>query len=256
MPAMIRLVAVVLLLCCGSATAQKVTVAAAADLKSCMDTLVAAYRHDRPGAEIDVSYGSSGNFATQIGQGAPFDLFFSADIAYPQALQQQGLTAAAPQVYAIGRLVLWSATRDASRLTLADLARDDIAKVAIANPQHAPYGKRAEEALRAAGAWDAVQPKLVLGENIAQAAQFAATGNAQVGVIALSLALSPPLAQRGGYALVPEGMHQPLQQAFVLTRHGGGNAEARAFAVYVQTPPARALMTRFGFALPGPAPAP
>jgi len=249
-----RFAALALLLIAGSVHAEKFTVAAAADLKFCMDELVATYQREHAGVQIDVSYGSSGNFATQIEQGAPFDLFFSADVSYPRALQQKGLTGGEPSVYAIGRLVLWSATRDATKLSVADLAHADIGKVAIANPQHAPYGKRAEEALHAAGVWEAVQPKLVLGENIAQTAQFAASGNADVGLIALSLALNPELARQGGYALVPESLHQPLQQAFVLTQHGADNVAAKAFAEYVQGAPARALMASYGFALPGETP--
>ena len=231
--------------------AQKVTIAAAADLKFCLDELVVAFKHEHAQTEFDVVYGSSGKFKTQIEQGAPFDLYFSADSAYPRELRKAGLAATDARVYAVGRIVLWSATLDAGKLTLADLVRSDIAKIAIANPQHAPYGKRAEEALRAAGVWDAVQPKLVLGENIAQTAQFVQSGNAQVGIIALSLALNPQLAKQGGYALVPAALHQPLEQAFVITQHGAGNALAAAFADYVQSSAARAVMVRYGFALPG-----
>ena len=240
-----------LLIAAGAAHAEKITIAAAADLNFCMDELVAGFRHDHHDAEVDVAYGSSGNFKTQIEQDAPFDLYFSADIAYPRALREAGLAASEPRVYAVGRIVLWSVTLDASKLTLADLTRADIAKVAIANPQHAPYGKRAEEALHAAGVWESVQPKLVFGENIAQTAQFVQSGNAQVGIIALSLALNPQLAEHRGYALIPASLHQPLEQAFVVTRRGAGNALAQAFADYVQTPPARAVMVRYGFALPG-----
>jgi molybdate transport system substrate-binding protein len=226
-------------------------IAAAADLKFCMDELVAQFRGNHAGAAIDVSYGSSGNFATQIRQGAPFDLFFSADIEYPRGLAKDGFAASEVRPYARGRIVLWSATIDATKLTLADLARADIGKVAIANPQHAPYGKRAEEAMRASGVWDKVEARLVFGENIAQTAQFVESGNAGVGIIALSLALNPELARRGGYWLIPDELHQPLEQAFMMTRHGADNALAETFAEYVQTAQARALMARYGFALPG-----
>lgn len=228
-----------------------ITIAAAADLKFCMDELVAEFRSSHADAAIDVSYGSSGNFATQIRQGAPFDLFFSADIEYPRQLARDGFAASEVRRYAVGRIVLWSTTIDATRLTLADLARADIGKVAIANPQHAPYGKRAEEALRASGVWDKVEARLVYGENIAQTAQFVESGNARVGIIALSLALNPELAHRGGYSLIPDELHQPLEQAFMITRRAADNALAATFADYLQTPHARALMARYGFALPG-----
>jgi molybdate transport system substrate-binding protein len=246
-----RVLAFVMSLCCAhAAAAESIAIAAASDLKLCMDELAAQFRNARAGTDVDVSYGSSGNFATQIRQGAPFDLYFSADVAYPRALARDDLVASPVRPYAIGRIVLWSASLDASRLTLAELTRPDIARIAIANPRHAPYGKRAEEALRASGVWERVQDKLVLGENISQAAQFAQTGNAQVGIIALSLARGPSMAS-GHYTLVPDSLHEPLEQAFVVTRHGENNAAAQAFAAYVQTPAARAILVRHGFALPG-----
>lgn len=230
--------------------AERITIAAAADLKFAMDELVAAFRVLHPEDHIEVAYGSSGKFHTQIRQGAPFDLYFSADIAFPRELAALGLAASDVRLYAIGRIVIWSALEDASRLTLADLAAPRFRRIAIANPDHAPYGKRAVEALQAAGAWEAVQPRLVLGENIAQAAQFVQTGNAQVGIIALSLALNPELASRGAHALIPDTLHEPLEQGFIITRRAEGNALARSFAAYMESPPARAVMTRYGFVLP------
>jgi len=234
-----------------SVAKDSVLIAAAADLKSCLDKIVVAFKQEHRDAAVDVSYGSSGNFSAQIHQNAPFDLFFSADIDYPRALAADGFAGSAVVPYAVGRIVLWSATLDASKLALSDLDRVDITRVAIANPQHAPYGKRAQEALRASGMWDKVQPKLVLGENIAQTAQFVQSGNAQVGIIALSLARSPELAQKGGYSLIPDSLHTALDQAFILTRHGADNALARSFADYVQSAPARKVMIESGFSLPG-----
>ncbi|NDY93573.1 molybdate ABC transporter substrate-binding protein [Ideonella livida] len=233
------------------AQAAPLTVAAAADLKFAMEEVVEAFKARQPGAEVAVVYGSSGKFHTQIQQGAPYDLFFSADIALPQSLARAGLAASPVRPYAVGRLVLWSATRDARGMTLASLADPSITRVAIANPRHAPYGQRAEEALRAAGVWEQVAPKLVYGENIAQAAQFVQTGNAQVGVIAQSLALHPELQARGGHALVPEALHSPLAQGFIITRRGQDHPLAVRLAEFMQTPVARGLMLKYGFALPG-----
>lgn len=231
--------------------AGKITIAAAADLQFCLDEIVAAFRQAHADASIDVVYGSSGNFKTQIEQGAPLDLYFSADIAFPRALATAGMAASQVQPYAIGRLVLWSMSLDARTLRIADLARADIGKVAIANPKHAPYGKRAEEALRASGVWDEVEGKLVYGENIAQTTQFVQSGNAQIGIIALSLAMSPQMKGKGSFSLVPANLHQPLEQGFIVTRRAGDNALARAFADYMLTPAARQVMVRYGFALHG-----
>src|SRR5260221_10699655 len=161
-----------------SFASEKLTIAAAADLKFCLDEIVATFKKSHTNADIDVIYGSSGNFKTQIEQGAPFEVYFSADIEFPRELAKAGLAASDVQPYAIGRLVLWSPVMDATTMRLSDLVRSDIQKIAIANPQHAPYGKRAEEALRASGLWEKVQPKLVLGENIAQTTQFVQSGNA------------------------------------------------------------------------------
>ncbi|WP_240097788.1 molybdate ABC transporter substrate-binding protein [Thermomonas flagellata] len=239
------------LLLAGAASAGALTVAAAADLKFALDEIVAAYRKAHPQDRIQVVYGSSGKFHTQIQQGAPYDLFFSADIAYPQALVRDGHALAPVRPYAFGRIVLWSRSRDASRMTLASLTDPAIRRIAIANPKHAPYGKRAEEALRAAGLWERVQPKLVFGENVAQTAQFVQTGNADVGIIALSLALSPVLAREGGHWTIPDRLHAPLEQGYVITRRAADNPTARQFAAYMASPAARAVMARYGFVLPG-----
>jgi molybdate transport system substrate-binding protein len=231
--------------------AEKITVAAAADLKFAMAEIVAAFTRENPADQVDVVYGSSGNFNAQIQQGAPFDLFFSADIALPKELAKSGFAASGVIPYALGRIVLWSATQDATKLTLRSLDDPKILRIAIANPKHAPYGKRAEEALRAAGVWESVEPKLVYGENIAQTAQFVQSGNAQAGIIALSLALSPELAAKGGYYLIPDTLHAPLEQGFIVTKRAERNALAKRFAHYMGTKPARAVMSAYGFALPG-----
>jgi molybdate transport system substrate-binding protein len=234
-----------------SVSAEKITIAAASDLRYCLDEVFADFRKAHPGDEVDVVYGSSGKFKTQIEQGAPFDLFFSADIAFPRDLLKANLAAGEVHPYATGRLVLWSKTIDAKNLKVTDLTRDDIRKIAIANPQHAPYGKRAEEALRAGGVWEKVEGKLVLGENIAQTAQFAESGNAQVGMIALALVLGPEMAGKGSYNLVPDTLHEPLEQGFVITKRAADNPLAKAFADYMGSQQTRAVMVRYGFALPG-----
>lgn len=233
------------------AYAEKITIAAAADLKFAMDEIVTAFNRSHTGNEVQIVYGSSGKFHTQIQQGGPYDLYFSADIAYPRELAKQGLAASDVKSYGVGRIVLWSSEMDAAKMTLASLADPKIHRIAIANPKHAPYGKRAEEALRAAGLWDKLQSKLVFGENISQAAQYVQSGNAEVGIIALALVLNPELLKKGGYYLVPENLHHPLEQGFIVTRRGAGKPLARQFAEYMGSKPVRGVMTKYGFALPG-----
>lgn len=231
---------------------EKITVAAAADLKFAMEEIVLLFNETHPADKIETVYGSSGKFHTQIRQGAPYDLYFSADIAYPRALAAEGLAASAVQTYAVGRIVLWRPLPDTEKMTLNDLGNPAIRKIAIANPRHAPYGKRAEEALRSAGLWNKVEHKLVYGENVAQTAQFVQTGNAQIGIIALSLALSPELGKQGSYALIPEKLHQPLEQGFIITRRAANNPLALTFTRFVMSREARTIMKRYGFALTSP----
>jgi len=229
---------------------EQITIAAAADLKFALDEIVVLYKSTHPAAKISIIYGSSGQFSMQIRLGAPYDIYFSADVVYPRALKAEGFGSSEVQPYAVGRIVLWSPVRDASKMTLTDLADPSLRKIAIANPRHAPYGRRAEEVLKAAAVWEKVESKLVYGENVAQAAQFVQSGNAQVGIIALSLALSPELAKQGGYALIPDRLHQPLEQGFIITRRAAANSLAHAFARYMTGKEARIIMTRYGFELP------
>ena len=233
------------------AHAEKITIAAAADLKFAMDEIVTSFKRGRPNREVVLIYGSSGKFQTQIQQGAPYDLYFSADIGYPRELAKKGFAASEVTPYAFGRIVLWSNIMDAAKMTMATLTDSKFTRVAIANPKHAPYGKRAEEALRSSGLWEKLQPKLVFGENIAHTAQFVQTGNAQVAVIALSLALNPELSIKGGYFLIPDNLHQPLEQGYIITKLGGDKPLARQFADYMSSKEARAIMTKYGFVLPG-----
>jgi molybdate transport system substrate-binding protein len=239
------------LLFAAPARADQITVAVAAGFKFAMDEIVTQFKKDNPGDEVGVVYGSSGKVHAQIKQAAPYDLFFSADIAFASDLVKSGLAASGVKTYAIGRIVLWSATEDATKMTLANLTDPKITHIAIANPKHAPYGQRAEEALRASRLWDKVKSKLVYGENITQTAQFVQTGNAQVGIIALSLAVNPELASKGGYWLIPDKLHQPLEQGFIITKRAAGSALAKRFARYMDSKSARAIMTKYGFVLPG-----
>ncbi|HMO52099.1 MAG TPA: molybdate ABC transporter substrate-binding protein [Kiritimatiellia bacterium] len=228
----------------------RLTIAAAADLRYALDEIITAYRQHHAGAEVEVIYGSSGKITTQILNGAPFDVFFSADIAYPERLFREKFAVTEPRVYALGRIVLWSKRHEASTLTLHDLTRKDIRRIAIAQPAHAPYGLRAREALIAAGIWDEIQPKLVFGENIAHAAQMAQSEAADVGIIALSLALFPDLA-RHGYHLIDADLHAPLTQGYVITRYGRENPLAHDFSAFMNGDPARTIMESYGFVLPG-----
>lgn len=234
------------------------TVAAASDLQFAL-TEVAERFHAETGKTVRLNFGSSGNFRRQIAQGAPFELFLSADEAYVQALHAQGLTEGAGVRYAQGRLV-WlqragafeldeSAPLAAVEAVLA--AHDNPAadsRIALANPDHAPYGVAARQALEHAGLWQAVQPLKVLGENVSQAAQFALSSDSRGGLVAYSLALSPALKARSDYVLIPEEWHAPLNQRMALIR--GAGETAQEFYAYMQDNSARRILADYGFVLP------
>jgi molybdate transport system substrate-binding protein len=235
-----------------AAYAGTLLVAAASDLVYCIDELGAAFSEEVPGAEVRVSTGASGNFFAQIKRGAPFDVFMSADMDYPRRLAREGAAdPASLATYAIGRLAVW--TLDA-RFDVGQgmrvFADRRLARVAIANPEVAPYGRAARAALVRHGVWDALQGKLVIGENIAQAAQFVQTGNAQLGIVSLATVLSPRLKGVGRYYLVPEGGIAPIEQGAIVTRHGQGNPLAARFVRFLQTGRAQAILVRSGFGLP------
>lgn len=240
----------VLLISLGAAHAGSATIAAAATLRYALDEISPQFTKVT-GHSLKVAYGSSGNFYSQIKQGAPFDVFLSADMVFPQKLLDEKLAASPVLPYAEGRLVLLLPRE--SRLkpdgTLADLAaalKDGrLSKLAIANPTVAPYGMRAQEALMHADLWATAKPRLVMGENIGQATQFVASGAAQAGLVALSLALAPELVERTQYALVPREWHQPLVQGMVLIRPD--NPAAKAFSDFMNTAPARAVLKKYGY---------
>ncbi len=230
-----------------SAQAQEMTIAAASDLKFALDDIHTEFRKSFPNDKVNVIYGSSGKFSQQIEHGAPFDLYFSASKKYPDDLAQKGFAATEPKLYALGRVVLWSARHDATSISLKDLTDDKYRKVAIASPDHAPYGVRAMEALKHEGVWEALQAKIVIGENIAHTAQLIEQGAADIGIIAYALALNPQLAKKGGYTMIPQEMHQHLEQAYIITNKGKDNSVAYRFADFMTTKKAHEIMIKYGF---------
>jgi molybdate transport system substrate-binding protein len=240
-------------LAAGPAAADLARVAAASDLQFALEEITVAFARET-GHEVRLTFGSSGNLARQIRAGAPFDLFFSADEAYVATLEQAGRTDGAGTLYAIGRIVVFAprgspVPLDGELAGLRDAFKAGrVRRLAIANPEHAPYGRAAREALEHAGAWALAQPRLALGENVSQAAQFALTGAAEAAIIALSLALTPAFRHKGEYALIPEPMHAPLRQRMVLVR-GAGRA-ARELYRFVESAPARVILARYGFGAP------
>jgi len=240
------------------ACAQELRVAAASDLQFVMPELAAQFEK-QSSVRLNVTYGSSGNFFSQIQSGAPFDLFFSADMDYPRRLVSGGL--AEPDTlfqYALGQIVIWAPANsnlDPERDYWKALLDPSVQKIAIANPEHAPYGRAAVAALKKAGLYDLLQTKLVYGENISQAAQFVQSGNAQAGLLALSLALSPAMRD-GKRWQIPGDLHPPIQQAAVVLKSSSGPHAARAFLEFLKTPPARSTLSHFGFQIPSASPTP
>ena len=234
------------------AQAGTLVVAAASDLVYCIDELSAAFRKQVPGAEVKVSTGASGNFFAQIKRGAPFDVFMSADMDYPRQLAREGAAdPASLQPYAIGRLAVWTLDPrfDPAR-GMQVFADPRLGRVAIANPEVAPYGRAARAALRHHGLWQQVEGKLAMGDNVAQAAQFVQTGNAQIGIVSLATVLSPRMQGVGRHYVVPQEGLAPLEQGAVLTRHGKDNPLAARFMQFLHTKAARDILQRSGFGLP------
>jgi molybdate transport system substrate-binding protein len=231
------------------ASSEELSVAAAADLNFALRDIAWQYQRDT-GNTLKISYGSSGNFFTQIKNGAPFDLFFSADIAFPNQLESAGLTEAGSLYqYATGKIVLWvpnGSKLDLSR-GLSVLLDPSIKKIALANPKHAPYGRAAQAALRKNGLYDRLQSKLVLGENISQTAQFVETGNADIGILAQSLVTVPTMQSRGRYVEIPSELYPPLQQAVVILKSSPKQATAKQFLEYLKGPAAKAILQKYGF---------
>jgi molybdate transport system substrate-binding protein len=252
MSLMRKLLALVLLLAGTLATAQEITVAAAADMSTALPELVSAYTK-KTGQTVKLSFGASGNLTNQIRNGAPFDVFFSADEQYPQQLIGEGLASKDTLYrYAVGRLVLW-VPRDSQlnldKLGIKALLDPSIKKISIANPATAPYGRAAEAALRHFEIYDQVSGRLVLGENVSQAAQFVESGNAQAGLIALSHALAPAMKDKGRYWTVPLDAYPTLNQAVVVISKSKQQEAARKFLDFLRGPEASSLLTSCGFSL-------
>jgi molybdate transport system substrate-binding protein len=236
----------------GLCAAQEITVAAAADLQFVMQDVAVRFQSET-GKSVKMIYGSSGNFAQQLQNGAPFDMFFSANLDYPKQLEAAGLTE--PDTfyqYAIGKIVVW--VPNDSKLNISSglkaLLDPSVKKIAIANPQHAPYGKAAVAAMQKENIYDQVMNKFVLGENISQTASFVASGSADVGIVALSLALSPNMKDKGRYTEVPAGEYPPIEQACVIIRSSKNKAIAEQFQNFVQSSMIRELFQKYGFAIP------
>jgi len=246
-----NLVAFIALICAYEicATAQSITVAAAADLQFAMQDVAAQFQKET-GKEVKLIYGSSGNFFQQLQNGAPFDMFFSANLDYAKKLEAAGLTEPGSYYqYARGRIVIW-VPKD-SQLDLSSdmnvLLNPSIKKIAVANPVHAPYGQAAVAAMQKEGIYDKVKDKFVLGENISQTASFVMSGAADVGIVALSLAVSPNMKDKGRYFEVPAGDYPPIDQACVILGSSKNKDAARQFLSFIKTAVAADTMKKYGF---------
>jgi molybdate transport system substrate-binding protein len=240
----------------GFCEAQQITVAAAADLQFVMQDIAARFQKDT-GKSVKLIYGSSGNFFQQIQNGAPFDMFFSANLDYAKKLEAAGLTEPGTfYQYAVGKIVIWVPSDSKLDVSsgLQALLNPAINKIAIANPQHAPYGQAAVAAMKKENIYDKVADKLVLGENISQTASFVISGSADVGIVALSLALSPNMKDKGRYAEVPSGDYPPIEQACVVLKSSQHKDTAKALLNFIKTPAIAALFRTYGFDVPSGSP--
>jgi len=234
------------------APAGTVSVAAAANLSFALDALDAAFRQAAPEVAVTSMTAASGDIVAQVEHGAPYDVFLSADLHFPQVLvdaghaDRQTLT-----TFAVGQLVLWTTRADVALPDVGSVVRDPLVrKLAIANQRTAPFGRAAEQALRHLGLWTDAEPKLVVGESISQTTQFVATGNADAGFVALSVVLAPKLKGKGRYLEVSPDLYDPLDQGAIITRHGAANPAARRYLAFLQGPAARAILVSFGYRLP------
>lgn len=229
--------------------AQEITVAAAADLQFPMQDVAARFQKET-GKTVKVIYGSSGNFFQQIQNGAPFDMFFSANLDYPKKLEAAGLTEPGSYYpYARGKIVIWAPKESKVDLSsgMQVLLNPAVKKIAIANPQHAPYGQAAVAAMQKENVYEKVKDKVVLGENISQTASFVVSGAADLGIVALSLALSPNMKDKGRYVEIPAGEYPPIEQACVILSSSKNKDTARQFLSFIRTPATGELLKIYGF---------
>ena len=234
---------------CGkkAASPQEIKVGAAADLAFAFKEVGAAFTK-KTGKQVTFTFGSTGQLAKQISEGAPYDMFAAANVSFVDEVVKAGACDESTKaMYARGRIVVWTKT-PTPIAKLEELTDGRFVKVAIANPEHAPYGRAAQQAMESAGIWDQMKPKLVFGENVQQTLQFAQTGNTEASIAALSLA---KVTEGGSYLLIDEKLHKPIDQALVVCKHGGNAGVAKDFAAFVNSDEGRAIMKRFGFLLPG-----
>ena len=228
-------------------------VAAAADLNPALNDIAEQFQK-KTGVPIRLSFGASGSLTQQIQNGAPYDLFFSADMEYPRQLIAQGKAdAASLRKYSSGKLVLWvpaNSPLDVERKGMEALLDGSVKKIALANPQHAPYGRAAVAALKHAGLYGRLSERFVMGENVSQAAQFVESGNAQAGFVALAHALSPAIKGTGKFWVVPAGYYPPLEQGVVVVSSSHHKNEAADLIEFLRSPEASAMLRRYGFTLP------
>lgn len=253
----LALLELLVLLCSGCAARQpnhELTIAAAADLQFAIPEITTAFSSQFPGVVIRTTYGSSGSFFAQIQERAPFDLFLSADVSYPRELVRRGLAIEGTEfTYAIGRIVIWAPAAspiDVEKLGMNALRDASAQHIAIANPQHAPYGKAAEAAMQSLGVYDDARGKLVYGENISQTLQFTQSGAADIGIVALSLALAPSVQGRGRYWEIPTTAYPRMEQGGVILKSAKDVNAARSFRSFLLGAQGRAILKRYGFYLP------
>ncbi len=250
---MFRVFVAFLLLAVCPAKGGEITVAAASDLKFALDELIGEFHEKHPETKVKVSYGASGNFHAQIRNGAPYDIYFSADIEYPRKLAEAGMALDGEVFrYAVGRVVVWVPEKspiDVEKLGIRALEAEAAKRIAIANPRHAPYGAAAVAAMKKLGVYESVEKRLVLGENIAQAAQFVQSGAADIGVIALSLAMAPQM-EGGKYWTVPLDAYPKLEQGGMILKATKSPKEAKALRDFVFGEHGRGVLKRYGFSMP------
>lgn len=233
-----------------SVSAQKLNVAAAANLRYVLEEIKTAYIKQNPKAKVNLTFGSSGTLVQQITNGATFDFFMAADDEFPLKLKAKGLTTGAINVYAYGKLALYSKTLAVEKYGLDALKNPTVKKIAIANPETAPYGERSIELLKSLKLYDGLKSKIVIAENISAAAQYAFTGNTELGFTALSLVLSPEMDGKGNYYIIPQKMYKPIAQACVLIKKSTVNTEAAKFRKFVLSPVNKAVWEKYGYDLP------